>query len=169
MPNTEFLLVSHYVESIASQCQRFCFTFWNNLLTLLLSTALPSEGLVTPVIIILTCLLRLLKTMWAIYIDRLSWCTANIPAISWTFGPKRKAKSRNLAKQFKSQLTTKGQYILSKWIIIKLKWIMFGLGVVQNIFSPPKSPDYLINKTSPPPLKKTAPQTYSKNVNIEFV
>lgn len=46
---------------------------------------------------------------------------------------------------------------------------MFGLGVVQNIFSPPKSPDYLINKTSPPPLKKTAPQTYSKNVNIEFV
>lgn len=57
MPDTEFLFVSHYVESIASQCQRFCFAFWNNLSTLLLPTALPSEELITPAIIIFTCLL----------------------------------------------------------------------------------------------------------------
>lgn len=36
MPDTEFLFVSHYVESIASQCQGFCFALWNNLSTLLL-------------------------------------------------------------------------------------------------------------------------------------
>lgn len=69
MPDTEFLFVSHYMESIASQCQRFCFAFWNNLLTLPLPTAFLSENPITPVIIILTCLLCLLKTIWAIYVD----------------------------------------------------------------------------------------------------
>ena len=138
MPDTEFLFVSHYVESIASQCQSFCFAFWNNLSTPPLPTALPSEELITPVIIILACPLCLLKTMWAIYTDRLSWCTANIPAILRTVGPKRKAEFRNLAVQFKSQLTTKGQYMLSKWIIAKLRQYVWPSSSTEYSFCPRK-------------------------------
>lgn len=56
--------------------------------------------------------------------------------------------------RFKFQLTTKGQYKLSKGVVTEPKQSKFCLAGVPNIFYAPEIPDHFINTTPSPPPKK---------------